>query len=170
MVDIYSFKKALKVNWVKILLLQLESQWSKRITEIIGTKDNIDKLGGEYCNNIIRKMKIFWQNVFKYWRLLCKNQPMNSNSDILQSRLWFKTQISLEPFYYLSWAKKQILFVGDLVKPNGKIMKPSEIENIYRLKVNSFYHYRVKSLINIFMKKYKKRIPLSLYNQAIQFS
>ena len=81
---------------------------------------------------------------------------MNSNSDILQSCLWFNTQISLEPLYYLSWTKKGILFVGDLVKANGEAIKPAEIENFYRLKVNGFYHYRIKSLINVFMKKHKK--------------
>ena len=95
-----------------------------------------------------------------FWRLLCKNQPMNSNSDILQSCLWFNTQISLEPLYYLNWTKKEILFVGDLVKPNGEVIKPAETENFYRLKVNGFYHYRIKSLINVSMKKHKKEYSL----------
>ena len=82
---------------------------------------------------------------------------MNSNTDILQSSLWFNTQISLEHLFYLSWAKKGILFVGDLVKSNGEVMKPAEIGNIYGIKVNGFC--RIKSLINVFLKKHKKGFP-----------
>ena len=66
----------------------------------------------------------------------------------------------IEPLYHLSWAKKGVLYVGGFVKPNIEVMKPAEIKNIYRLKVNDFYHYRIKSLINLFMKKQKKEDSL----------
>ena len=136
MLNIFSFEKAL--NWVKRLLFQSKSQWTILISEIIGNLNlsNLYKYGGEYVSVVDHKLNDFWQNVFSYWKLLCKNHPINSHSDILQSCLWYIAQISSEALYYRIWVKKGIFYVGDLLKPSGEIMNLTEIENTYDLSVN----------------------------------
>ena len=41
--------------------------------------------------------------------------------------------------YYPTWAKKGILFVGDVLTPNGEIMQIDEIERNFGLAVNHFF-------------------------------
>ena len=159
MLNIFSFEKALKVNWIKRLLFQSKTQWTILISEIIGKLNlsNLYKYGGEYISVVDHKLNDFWQNVFSYWKILCKNHLINSNSDILQSCLWYNAQISSEPLYYRTWVKKGIFYVGDLLKPSGEIMNLTEIENTYDLRVNTFLYYRLKILLNRFVQRYKQQ-------------
>ena len=68
MLNIFSFEKALKVNWVKRLLFQSKSQWTILISEIIGNLNlsNLYKYGGEYVSVVDHKLNDFWQKVFSY--------------------------------------------------------------------------------------------------------
>ena len=159
MLNIFSFEKALKVNWIKRLLFQSKTQWTILISEIIGKLNlsNLYKYSGEYISVVDHKLNDFWQNVFSYWKILCKNHLINSNSDILQSCLWYNAQISSEPLYYRTWVKKGIFYVGDLLKPSGEIMNLTEIENTYDLRVNTFLYYRLKILLNRFVQRYKQQ-------------
>ena len=49
MIDIYSFEKSLKINWLKRKFLQPNTQWSTLFHEMYGSLDRVYKLGGEWA-------------------------------------------------------------------------------------------------------------------------
>ena len=95
----------------------------------------------------------FWQIIFKYWQLLGESYIPNSNSGIIQSSLWYNPQISPEEIFYPEWAKKGILFVGDVLLPDGELLEHNDIENKFSISINSFYYHRIKFLLKNFIKK-----------------
>ena len=102
MVNIYHFEKALKTNWVKRIFTQMESQWRSLLSSTCKDINNLIKFGVNY--GIILKPKVqntFWQRIFEYWSSLTNNLILNSNSDIVQSCLWYNVHISSENLYYL---------------------------------------------------------------------
>ena len=157
MVNIYHFEKALKTNWVKRIFIQMESQWRSLLLSTCKNLNNLTKFGGNY--GIILKQKVqnsFWQRIFEYWSSLTNSLALNSNSDIVQSCLWYNAHISSENLYYPMWAEKGILFVGDLLLSNGEILKLKDIERIFKITINTFYYYRIKLLLKTFIETNKK--------------
>ena len=148
MVNIYHFEKALKTNWVKRILIQMESQWRSLLSSTCKDINNLIKFGVNY--GIILKQKVqntFWQRIFEYWSSLTNNLVLNSNSDIVQSCLWYNVHISSENLDYPLGAEKGILFAGDLLLSNGEILKLKDIERIFKITVNTFYYHRIKLLL-----------------------
>ena len=157
MVNIYHFEKALKINWVKRIFIQMESQWRSLLSSTCKDINNLIKFGVNY--GIILKQKVlntFWQRIFEYWSSLTNNLVLNSSSDIVQSCLWYNVHISSENLYYPLWAEKGILFVGDLLLSNGEILKLKDIERIFKITVNTFYYHRIKLLRKNFIENNKK--------------
>ena len=134
--------------------------------------NNLIKFGGNY--GIILKQKVqisFWQRTFEYWSSLTNNLVLNSNSDIVQSCLWYNAHISSENLYYPNWAETVILFIGDLLLANGDILKLKEIERIFKITINAFYYHRIKLLLKNFIENNKKKIiPLLALNLYIHFT
>ena len=141
-VNIYHFEKALKTNWVKRIFMQMESQWRSLLSSTYKDLNNLIKFGVNYGTILKQKVQnSFWQRIFEYWSSLINNLVLNSNSDIVQSCLWYNAHISSENLCYLIWAEEGILFVGDLLLLNGEILKLKDIEIIFRITVNTFYYH-----------------------------
>ena len=96
-----------------------------------------------------------WEIIFKYWQLLGESYITNSNSDIVQSSLWYNSQISSEELFYPEWAKKGILFVGDILLSNGELLEHNDIENKFSISINIFYYHRIKLLLKVLSKRTK---------------
>ena len=137
--------------------LKMESQWRSLLSSTCKDLNNLIKFGGNY--GIILKQNVqnsFWQRIFEFWSSLTNNLVLNSNSDIVQSCLWYNALISSENRYYPNWAEKGILFVGDLLLTNGEILKLKEIERIFKININTFYYHRIKLLLKNFIENNKK--------------
>ena len=157
MVNIYHFEKALKTNWLKRIYIQMESQWRSLLSSTCKGLNNLNKFSVNY--GIILKQKVqnsFWQRIFEFWSFLTTNLVLNSNSDTVQSCLWYYAHISSENLYYPIWAEKGILFVGDLLLSNGEILKLKDIERIFKITVNTFCYHRIKLLHKNFIENNKK--------------
>lgn len=155
MVNVYHFEKALKLSWIRRLLNETWPQWQSLLSITCTDLNNLKAFGCNY-GLIINKKKIqnpFWQIIFEYWQLLGKGYPLKSNRDIIQSSIWYNPQITSEELLYPEWAKKGILFVGDLLHPNGELLDHNQIENKFNLDVNAFYYHRIKLLLKKFIKK-----------------
>ena len=107
MINIFEFEKALKVIWIKRIHNQIVAQWNILLSNCYGNLNNLFNLGDEWCNTIMHKTQnTFWQNVFKYWILLCRSQTVESNSEIMLSNIWYNFHISHQPLYLPKWHKK----------------------------------------------------------------
>ena len=49
MIDIYSFEKSLKINWLKRKLLQPNTQWNTLLHEMYGSLNRVCKLSSEWA-------------------------------------------------------------------------------------------------------------------------
>ena len=172
MIDIYSFEKSLKINWLKRKFLQPNTQWSTLFHEMYGSLDRVYKLGGEWA--ISKKIAFenkFWKSVFEGWSKFCKSKTPRNNFEILQSCIWYNTQLSGEPLFFPKWYNKGISLIGDIVESTGDIMTLQKIEKTFGLKINFLEYHRVNTLVNKFIAKYKKNgnfhiqrpyVPLSI--------
>ena len=135
MVNIYNFEKYLKVSWMR--RLQSQSQWCILLQETISEFERIFVMGPEWCNflkqNVSNK---FWSDVFQSWAYVGKELKINSNSDIMQSCLWYNKHISENQMFLPLWFKKGIYTVGDITDSSGKVLGLVEINAKFNLKVN----------------------------------
>ena len=120
----------------------------------IGNLDKLTSLGPDWCKALIQKTgNTFWKQVFKYWKEFSSKQTLLSNSDIMQSPLWFNLQISEQNLYLSTWKAKGICIVGDIVNKDGNILAIEELKNKYQLRNIEFDYYLVRSLVRSFIKK-----------------
>ena len=103
-----------------------------------------------------KTQNIFWQNVFKYWILLCRSQTVESNSEIMLSNILYNFHISHQPLYLPKWHKNGIHLIGDIVKTNGELFTFQEIKSIHNLNDNVFNYNRVRLCVHKFLKNMKK--------------
>ena len=163
MINIYHFEKALKINWIKRVFTQTDAQWQNLFRTICLDPNNLLKFGGSYSLTLKKRTQnLFWQKIFEYWNQFCYQIEITSNEDISHSCIWYNPQISKEDMYYPTWAKKGILFVGDILTPNGEIMQMNEIKTKFNLLINHFYYYRIKSLLRDFIKLNQKAVNFSI--------
>ena len=160
MINIHIFEKSLKLEWIRKIITQADKvspPWYNLITTIIGNLDKLTSLGPDWCKAVIQKIgNPFWKQVFKYWKEFSSKQTMLSNSDIMQSPLWFNPQILEQTLYLSTWKTKGICIVGDIVNKDGNILPIGELKNKYQLRNIEFDYYRVRSLVRSFIKKFRQ--------------
>ena len=155
MVDIYNFDKALKVSWVKRLLCQTNSLWNVLFRQTHENTSKILHFGDNWCDKILPTIKIpFWKDVIGDWSLLCKKQQIKTNSDILQSCLWYNSKIFKSAICFPDCTNNEIYLIGDIVSPNGKIMDKLELESKYNIKINFLNYLTVRSSLTKFLKQF----------------
>ena len=155
MVNIYNFEKCLKVSWMR--RLQSQSQWCILLQETISEFERIFVMGPEWCNFLKQKVSNkFWSDVFQSWAYVGKELRINSNSDIMQSCLWYNKHISENQMFLPLWFKKDIYTVGDITDSSGKVLGLVEINKKFNLKVNFLHYFRLRAEIQSFIQKNKK--------------
>ena len=73
-------------------------------------------------NVLIKKMSNpFWVEVIENWQILCRKQQPISNSDLMNTSIWYNPKISREPLYFSKWFNAGVLQLGDILNDKGKI-------------------------------------------------
>ena len=157
MVNIFHFEKALKLSWLRKLYTGTTNSWYYLF---LHTHDNFAKflkLGVGWTKYFLKTVKNkFWQQVFENWITVQNHHTVRTNIDIMDSTIWYNTDIFKSDIYYPNWFKKGIHCIGDLVTCNGKFLSIEEIEQKFDLKVNFLYYNKVKYDISTFIETYKK--------------
>ena len=97
----------------------------------------------------------FWIEVISCWQEFSRKCKFESNSDILNSCIWYNQKLTKEPIYLPTWYKHGIYCVGDVVDSRGKIQSIDQLKNIYRFHINILDYYRVKLSVHDLIKKNK---------------
>ena len=131
-----------------VKISQPKTQWNSLLFEMYGNLDKLYKVGGEWATSSrIGIENQFWTSVFESWSAFCKTKTPQNNLEIINSCIWYNSQISKETLYFPKWYNKGILVVGDIVEPSGDIMTLQKIEKIYSIKINFLEYHRMKILI-----------------------
>ena len=70
------------MGWLKQITLQNDSAWLKLLKVSEKNILNIISLGGDWFKKILKKVNLFWKDVFQNWILMCKNYNITCNQEI----------------------------------------------------------------------------------------
>ena len=164
MINLFNFEKALKVNWVKRLISQPNSQWCKLLTTLNKSITRIFYFGDQWIHKIIHKIdNTFWRNVLQDWQTLIQIQQKSKNNQLHRQCIWYNSEISKEPLFYPDWYKKGIHLIADIFD-NGQIMSKENINKKFGININLMNYYTVKKKIALFISKQR----LDIHNQPIE--
>ena len=141
MVDIRTYITALKTTWIR-RIVRSNGKW----TNIVGKIVNLDKLlncGVHYPETLIKTIEnIFWKDTLSAYVKLCYRQCVDFKN-ILNQPLFYNPTILIggKSIFFKSWYDSGVKYIGDLVKPNGKIYKFDEFNTCFKINSN-FLHFQ----------------------------
>ena len=167
MINIYNYEKALKVSWMKRLLINPTSQWYNLFQKYYIKVDYFLIFGEGWCKTFVKKIKNqFWLNVFEDWINLCQIQKREiSDSEVLRTCLWYNPDIFKTPTVFPDWYKKGIFLVGDLTDSFGKVLGLDQINLKYNGNFNILNYYTIRQGIQSFIFKNKKVTSPVIYHR-----
>ena len=94
MINIKKFEQALKLSWVRQFLYSSDSQWYRLFKKSYGNPDKILSFGEDFSKLSLKNMtNPFWYNVINNWIDIHNQIPTTSNNEILQTCIWYNSQI-----------------------------------------------------------------------------
>ena len=109
-------------------------------------------MGPEWCKFLKHKISNkFWSKVFECWAYVGKQLRINSNSDIMQSCLWYYKHISVNQMFLPLWFKAGIYTVDDITDSSGKVLGLAEINAKFNLNVNFLHYFKLRMEIQNFI-------------------
>ena len=128
MININAFIAALKVTWIRRLILN-DEKWAN-ITQI-SLKELVD-FGDAYISNKMKTISNpFWLDVLSSLHKLMKTKKNQISADnVLQTPIFFNDNIIVgrKPVFISTWYNKGVTFVNDFVNDNGDFYSESELK------------------------------------------
>jgi exonuclease III/uncharacterized protein Smg (DUF494 family) len=168
MVDLESYLKAIKINWI-VKLLNIEGLWKGPIEN----KMDIDIRYLVRCNlkyaDFPQKENNnkLWKEIWTYWCEENYKKPGNIE-EILNNSLWMNSNIKIgkKVAYWKNWANEGIKWVQDLVVvENDKTMRFFREEEMQDMGIENYNFMQYNSLMSAIPRKWKREI---IGNQYIE--
>ena len=100
MINVYAYIKSLNVSWVRRIFCGSECQWLTLFNEMYTYTGKLH-FGSMWGNGLMKRMSnAFWVKVIENWQILCRKQQPISNSDLMNTSIWYNPKISREPLYF----------------------------------------------------------------------
>ena len=129
-VDVERFSVALRLNWVRRIVTEIDSPWRVLLQERVGEFDLTDVLRIKKCKVLLAKMKIpiFYKEIIESFQRVCLKHVKDSR-DVQTQSLWHNDEIKLgdKPVFIKTLYQHGIKLMYDFMDIDGRIMKPSEI-------------------------------------------
>ena len=133
MPNIYKFVKALKITWLRRLIIEQNSDWSKifQITHSSSIK-RID-YGPNWMKILSEKTKIaFWKEILELSYRNLNEINVVSDQDVLSVPLWYNENVSRNNMFKPYMYNKGLIVIGNLLQ-EGKFLSKDELELSYRI-------------------------------------
>ena len=132
MVEIKSFIKALKLSWLRRILLQSKpNEWTN--LSLINF-DMFFSVGGLYALKLTNDIQNpFWRDLMIIWSEYCKLVPVENIGHILESPLWYNDKIGRGKVYFKNWYEKGIRVVQDIINENGSLYTFEQLKTLYNI-------------------------------------
>ena len=85
----------------------------------------------------------------------CRSQKINSNVDVLKSSIWYNNFMSKNNMYLQTWSKSGINVVGDVVDPEGQLLRMDDMKQKFDMNINFLHYYMVKKIVSEFITHHK---------------
>jgi hypothetical protein len=101
MFDIKNFINALKISWLRRLLLNNCDSWESLS---LLNLNHLLNLGSNFAIEISNTLSNpFWKNVIYSWHLMCNNVEINDLNKMLFSPLWKNNKMANGSLYFDCW-------------------------------------------------------------------
>ena len=157
MINIKKFEQALKLSWVRQFLYSSDSQWYRLFKKSYGNPDKILSFGEDFSKLSLKNMtNPFWYNVINNWIDMHHQIPITSNNEILQTFIWYNSQIFKSPTFFPDWFKQAIHLIGDITNRNGGLLKLEDINLKFNTNVNILNYYTVYQSVKKFIANHEQ--------------
>lgn len=103
---VYSFTKALKITWLRRILQQTDNTTWSTLSNI--NFAHLFIYGGTYASQqTLNVINPFWRDFLKAWSHFCNVCDIDSIQHILDSPIWFNTNLTQKNLFINDWCKKR---------------------------------------------------------------
>ena len=147
MINVSSFITALKVSWLRRLIIYSNNDSFSHLSKLNYSK--LYSLGDVYSAEMLKHIhNPFWKNILESWKTFLKSFKIGELEEIIFSPLWEISQISgNEHFIFKEWYDKGIRNIIDLVDENGRISDFRVLKETYNIKGTYLDYNRLLSKI-----------------------
>ena len=134
MINIRVFIKALKISWIRRVILNSDNNSWYALSTIDFQK--FLSLGQGYANNIKQHTENpFWKEILQNWFDYCNNLKIETTNHILDSPLWYNRNLSNgENIFINDWFKKGIRYISDILDEQGNFYQFDILKTIYNIR------------------------------------
>ena len=153
MTDVECFNNALKLTWIRRLVLDMCHDVSHLMQSFLKKPFAIG-FGDDYFPTLSHEVdNPFWKEVFLALSMLSRAERNNW----LENPLWKNSNIQIghKSVFYRSWYEKGIICVKDLIDNRGNLLNQEECEKKFDIKLNYFAYYSIPHVIRC---RYNKNI------------
>ena len=94
----------------------------------------------------------FWYNVINNWIDIHHLIPIRSNNEILQTCIWYNSEIFKSPTFFPDWFKQGIHLIGDITDTDGGLLKLRDINLKFNTNLNILNYYTVYQTVKKFIE------------------
>ena len=159
MPDIKSMIKAIKLTWIKRLLLE-----DNNFTELAKVNSKISNFHEYFRHNMTSTHLYstptpFYCQILDNWDELRSTNTKKSINEILNEKIWFNKDILIgnKPFFNRIWCNNGITKINDLFNNHGTFKSKEELFNDFHFQINTMELNSIKSAIP---KEWVKQIKL----------
>lgn len=134
MIQLSSFIKALKVSMLRRLITQPNDGVYQNISKIDFSK--LFSVGDNYVKVLARDLQNpFWKDTLEAWRDYIKSFKVDALHEILQSPIWYNSNISNNRIvFFKDWYNKGLRSIIDLLKDDGSFYQFDELKLKYNIR------------------------------------
>ena len=143
MINVHAFIHSLKVCWARIFSGP-DCHWLTLFNVMYTYSGNLH-FESMWGNVLIKRMSnAFWVEVIENWQILCGKQEPISNSDLMNTSIWYNPKILREPPYFSNWFNAGVSLLGDVLNDKGKIESFETLQKRNSINCNILDYYRIK--------------------------
>ena len=146
MVQLCSFTKALKITWLRRILQQTDNTTWSTLSNI--NFAHLFIYGGTYASQqTLNVINPFWRDFLKAWSHFCNVCDIDSIQHILDSPIWFNTNLIQENLFINDWCKKGVTNIADLLDEQGNFYQFETFKRIYNVRGTALdYQHLLKQI------------------------
>ena len=167
MPNLTDFITSMKASWMR-KLIKASATWIPLFEDTVCEIKYLFIYGNLWYDKMSMKTtNQFWKDVLNSYSFIIKNIKISSNIDIMESPIWYNSQIFPYEFHKRVWSRGGINFIKDLIDEDGKMKSFEMIQNSLLDIVSPFDYLRLTSAVNKFVNNNKKESLFSVNNPQL---
>ena len=147
MIDVREYMNALKITWLRRLLISDNGcGWVHLFQKIMGISGLSSFEGGSLKLLYAHKQTLygnpFWRNVFSSWSKFTMAHSPETAEEILTNSLWHNDKIKVDKkcIYFKHWESAGVNYIHKLVDDAGHFLSFNDFRNKFHIKTNFLEH------------------------------